>query len=150
MASETPAVHVTGHCYCGGLTYQVTIPEGQDPFLAAYCHCDSCRRSHAAPLYQVVIVDKAMFEITSGADLLRGFKRPEGRITRAFCSACGTRIVNSFGEWTIRGRTPVAFFPNTLDEPITHAMPAPLRPTKNSFPQECVLESDRVRQMLDA
>jgi hypothetical protein len=47
------AVHVTGHCYCGAIRFAVDIPEGDAPIFTAYCHCDSCRRAHAAPLYHV-------------------------------------------------------------------------------------------------
>ena len=35
-----------GHCYCGAVQVEV---QG-DPVFAAYCHCESCRKWHAAPI----------------------------------------------------------------------------------------------------
>lgn len=63
-----PQVDVTGHCYCGAIQFAVHIPAGDQPIFTAYCHCDSCRRAHAAPLYHVACVDQSHFEITAGAE----------------------------------------------------------------------------------
>ena len=59
-----------------------------------FCHCDSCRRAHAAPLYQVVYLPESCFEITTGAHLLQAFARSPAHVVRSFCSACGSRICN--------------------------------------------------------
>jgi hypothetical protein len=141
MDSTPPAVHVTGHCYCGGVTYSVTIPQGDRPIFNTYCHCDSCRRAHAAPLYHVVCVDESMFELTAGAELLTEFHKPGASLVRAFCSGCGTRVLNRFPGWKPGGRTPLAFFPNTLDEAHQHPLPDLLRSGDNNRPEECVLEA---------
>ncbi|MFT4622228.1 MAG: hypothetical protein ACI8PZ_000884 [Myxococcota bacterium] len=147
---NTPAdaVHVTGHCYCGGIAYAVHIPEGAAPIFTAYCHCDSCRRAHAAPLYHVACVDESTFTLTRGADLLVEFHKPGGSITRAFCGRCGSRMLNRFGSWKPGGRVPVAFFPNTLDEAIQHDLPDALRPQKQNRPGECVLDLEMLRPLL--
>jgi len=131
---------LTGRCYCGGLRYEVQIPVGKRPHFSGYCHCDSCRRAHAAPLYQVVIMEANWFEIVAGAELLKDFTRPGARITRAFCSACGTRIVNRFSRWRRSDGEPISFFPNTLDEPLTHPFPELLQPEEHNREQECVLD----------
>ena len=43
---------IVGTCYCGGVKFGVTI-DSTKYVRALYCHCESCRRAHAAPLYQV-------------------------------------------------------------------------------------------------
>lgn len=56
MASQhlPVAPHVVhGTCYCGGVKFAVDCT-ATAPLKALYCHCESCRRAHAAPLYQVV------------------------------------------------------------------------------------------------
>jgi len=150
MAHVTDAVHVTGHCYCGGITYRVDIPEGPALIKSAYCHCDSCRRAHAAPLYHVAIIDAAAFQITAGDELLRPFTKPGGHVTRAFCGSCGTRILNRFERWRLQGREAVAFFPGTLDEAIQHELPARLRPRFNYYASECVLDGEALAEVLGA
>ena len=35
-----------GHCYCG----QVHVEVEGEPVFNAYCHCESCRKWHAAPM----------------------------------------------------------------------------------------------------
>jgi len=148
MASVTDAVHVTGHCYCGGITYRVDIPAGPALVKSGYCHCDSCRRAHAAPLYHVAIIDASALEITAGAELLRPFTKPGGHITRSFCCACGTRVLNRFDRWRPQGREAVAFFPSTLDAAIQSALPPRLRPRFNSYAAECVLDSEALAEVL--
>lgn len=139
-------LHVEGHCYCGELRYSVDIPGGARPIFSLYCHCDSCRRAHAAALYQVVCIDEAWFTLRSGE--LQDFCKPGKRIHRQFCRTCGTRICNRFPGWRPGGRTPLAFFPNTLDEATQHALPELLRPTGHNAAGECVLDGPILRQVL--
>ena len=143
----TEPLHVTGHCYCGGITYAVDLAAGERPIFTAYCHCDSCRRAHAAPLYHVACVDESQFRLTQGADLLVEFAKSDKHITRAFCGACGSKILNRFGAWKPGGKTPLAFFPNTLDEAIQQALPDALRPKKQNQIEECVLELEMLRTL---
>ncbi len=135
-------VDVQGHCYCGAIEFRVRIPAGEAPIFTAYCHCESCRRAHAAPLYHVACVDEAHFELTSGAELLNEFTKPGGNITRAFCQTCGSRVLNRFGPWRPGGRVPIAFFPNLLRDADQSPYPEALKPTKVNRPEECVLYLD--------
>lgn len=144
---STP-VDVRGHCYCGAVTYAVSIPAGERPIFTAYCHCDSCRRAHAAPLYHVACVDRTHFALTSGAEHVVHFNKPGGHITRAFCGLCGSRVLNTFGPWRPGGREPVAFFPSTLDASTQQDLPQALRPVRNNQPDECVLDRAFLLQML--
>jgi hypothetical protein len=141
MSRAEEDVAVSGHCYCGGVTFEVRIPAGESPIFTAYCHCDSCRRAHAAPLYHVVCVDETMFTITRGEELLAGYTRPDGYIRRTFCTVCGSKVLNRFEGWKPDGKVPLAFFPNLLDEAVQHDLPEPLRPERNNRPEECVLDA---------
>lgn len=137
---DNAALSVGGHCYCGAIRFAVRIPAGAAPLFSAYCHCDSCRRAHAAPLYHVVCVDESMLEVTAGQEALQEFTRPGGHIIRAFCGVCGSKILNRFSGWKPGGRTPIAFFPNLLDEETQRELPELLRPQRHNRPQESVLD----------
>ncbi|MBT5435843.1 MAG: GFA family protein [Alphaproteobacteria bacterium] len=149
MAAAQEDVHVSGHCYCGGVTFDVDIPKGASPLFAVYCHCDSCRRSHAAPLYHVVCLDEAMLKITKGEDLPKGYSKRSKDFSRDFCSACGSRVRNRFGDWKPDGITPVAMFPNLLDAATQHAMPDVLKAQSNHLAEECVLERAVLDQLFE-
>ena len=140
---------VTGRCYCGGVTFEVRLPAGEAPLFTAYCHCDSCRRAHAAPLYHVACVDARWHSITAGAALLNEFQKREGGIVRAFCGGCGSRVLNRFPGWRPGGREPLAFFPDLLDDACRRPLPEALRPRKNNQPQECVLDVEALRWALE-
>ena len=140
-------VDVKGHCYCGAIEYAVRIPEGEAPLFSLYCHCDSCRRSHAAPLYQVVCVDEAHFELTSGSDTVTEFHKGGKAPIRAFCQSCGSRIYNRFPVWRPKGKVGVAFFPGTLDAEVQAALPELLRPTRHAFADACVLDFARLDEL---
>jgi hypothetical protein len=68
------------------------------------------------------------------------FQKAGGTIVRAFCGTCGTRMLNRFPGWTPGGLTPLAFFPNTLDEGTARHLPDALRPVHNNSSDECVLD----------
>jgi hypothetical protein len=145
MPSSSPtteAVEVTGRCYCGTIAFAVRIPGGVEPIFTALCHCDSCRRAHAAPLYQVACIEESMYEITAGAARLNEYRKPNSRIVRAFCDECGTRILNRFPGWTPQNKVPLVFFPTLLDDEYLHPLPEVLRPKKHNQPEECVLDWD--------
>lgn len=146
----TQAIDVSGHCYCGTVRYRVRIPAGQEPIHSTYCHCDSCRRAHAAALYQIVMVDSTMFEITDGADSLREFSKPGAPVVRSFCTECGSKMRNDFPKWRPKGRVPVGFFPSTLEEATQHALPPAFQPRGNHRTEECVLHAESLRWFFEA
>lgn len=59
---------------------------------ASHCHCESCRRSHAAAFVTWTAVAEAAFAVDAGADLLVAFASSPG-VTRSFCGRCGTQLV---------------------------------------------------------
>jgi hypothetical protein len=143
--TDTPALSLEGHCYCANLRYRVNLPANHVPVFTAYCHCDSCRRAHAAPLYRVIGLDAAHFEITQGAELLTEFSKPANTITRCFCSRCGSKILNRFPGWNPKGITPIVIFPDTLVEGAQTELPENMRPTRNNRSEECVIDWERLR-----
>ena len=104
------------HCYCGGVEWQVGFSATGR---ALFCHCQSCRRAHSAPLYHVCYVAAHEFQVTKGADLVRtyGHARPE-TFSRSFCSICGTRTHNNLKK---DGVAVIGVFPSTFEDP-KHAL----------------------------
>ena len=147
--TDSDEVFVSGHCYCGAIQFEVRMEPGRGPIFTAYCHCDSCRRAHSAPLYHVVCLDESMFRITAGYDELNEFTKPGGSICRAFCKTCGSRVLNRFPGWTPGGRVPVAFFPSLLTAADQQALPESFRPGKHNQPHESVLDEPMLRELFE-
>jgi len=127
-----------GHCYCGTVHY--TVSKSTEPFTALYCHCESCRRAHSAPLYHVVYVPKNDFNITRGHASVNAFTKPDAAVTRAFCNICGSRLYNTLA----RDENWWGFFPATLEEALQHDLPAQFRPKGHNLPEEAVLDTARL------
>lgn len=74
-----------GGCQCGNIRYRIDA----EPMMAAICHCNSCRRAHAAPS-----VAWALFEL--GQVQFTGPRPKEyaasAEVQRGFCPDCGTPI----------------------------------------------------------
>ncbi|MCO4768870.1 MAG: GFA family protein [Deltaproteobacteria bacterium] len=140
MTTDEP-VHAEGHCYCEGIRFAVDVPAGQGPLFNMYCHCNNCRRSHAAPLYHAVCIEEGWFSFLEGAELLEEFQKPNGPV-RAFCRTCGTKILNRFPGWTPGGKVPLVFFPDTLNKELRADLPAVLRAEKNVNQESTVLEQE--------
>ena len=128
-----------GHCYCGAVHYSVCKTAA--PHTALYCHCESCRRAHASPLYQVVYVPQQAFKITCGEDKINAFNKPGAGVTRAFCAVCGSRMYNTLardGDWW-------GFFPATLEEALQHALPAQFAAQGHHLAEEAVMDTNMLR-----
>jgi hypothetical protein len=80
------------------------------PIKAAYCHCESCRRAHASPLYQCVYVPATQFRIAHGAELVNNFTKPGAECTRSFCTHCRSKITIAYSTAN------TGFFPALLEE----------------------------------
>ena len=74
---------LSGHCLCGAVTWTAEGPE----LWACYCHCESCRRTCAAPVTAFFGVPRAGFRWT-GTDPAAYASSPG--VTRRFCGTCGT------------------------------------------------------------
>lgn len=81
-----------GGCYCGAVEVEV---RGQ-PVAAAICHCESCRKWHAAPINAWALWPDAAVSVPRGADGLLAFDRQGGGgpSTRTSCARCGGALFN--------------------------------------------------------
>lgn len=128
-------IGVTGHCYCGELKYRITIDDPEDQILTALmCHCDSCRRAHAAPMYHVVYVKPTCFTIEQGETFLKSCQKTKESPIRCFCSNCGSRICNKIEHPALK--RVVGFFPHTLEKEVQQAMPQHFLPSIHVFCEE--------------
>eukprot|EP00729_Bicosta_minor_P009346 gene9346-12947_t len=133
-----------GQCYCGGIRFTVPLAA---PIKACYCHCDSCRRAHSAPLYQVVYIKNEGFHITQGEELVQYFEKTLNGVVRSFCKVCGSRVSNT---WTDEGRASrkangkldigTGFFPSLLDSDFQKA--ECFQPKTTYFTEEAIITKD--------
>ena len=106
-----------GGCYCGGVRFSISA--GTEVAWSGYCHCEDCRRAHAAPLYHAVYVEESRFQVTAGEDLLKWYTRAEAvsdRYKRYFCGRCGSKVFSTMTEETgeLRGTFPSLFDDQTI------------------------------------
>ncbi|MBP0013513.1 MAG: GFA family protein [Roseofilum sp. SBFL] len=80
---------VKGSCLCGQIEYEVElIPEK-----TFNCHCSFCRKAHGSAFATLTFGKGDTLKITKGENLLKEHKNDLGGF-RAFCSNCGTRLMN--------------------------------------------------------
>ncbi len=72
-----------GSCYCGATKATVS----GDPVSAAYCHCHSCRKWHAAPINAWAAWPTASVTI-SGETITSSHNNESRRISCANCGGC--------------------------------------------------------------
>ena len=78
----------TGGCLCGGVRFTVTTP----PALAGYCHCTRCQRRTGTASSAQAFVDGERLHVDSGAELVTGWRHPEGGMEKCFCRVCGAHV----------------------------------------------------------
>ena len=84
----------TGHCLCGTVAWRIAPPyKGM-----THCHCSMCRKSHAAPFATYITVERANFELLSGAEAIIDYLSSP-TFHRSFCGQCGSLVASrSTGE----------------------------------------------------
>ena len=80
---------VEGSCLCGKIRYQVEI----FPNKIFNCHCQFCRKAHGADYVTVALANAATLNIDDSNKCLKEHQNDIGGF-RAFCSECGTRLMN--------------------------------------------------------
>ena len=123
-----------GHCFCGDVRF--TIAADVVPNTSLYCHCESCRRAHAAPLYQVVYIPAESFRIVAGQEFVKAYSKSDGAVVRSFCQECGSRIHNVVTEKPSLG---IGFFPALLEEEVQQNLPDIFKPRCHYLSNETVL-----------
>jgi hypothetical protein len=76
---------IQGGCMCGAVRYSATT----NPANSMVCHCQSCRRSAAAPVVAWVTFARAEFRFTRGTPV--SFES-SAKVKRHFCGACGSHL----------------------------------------------------------
>jgi hypothetical protein len=64
---------------------------GPPTLFASYCHCESCRRTHAAPFVAWTAVPNDRFAVVGGEEAVSVYRSSPG-VQRAFCGRCGTHV----------------------------------------------------------
>src|SRR5262245_963158 len=79
---------LNGSCLCGAVRYE--IDQLDTPI--GHCHCNTCRKAHAAAFASTARVMRGHFRLLAGQDKLSAFESSPGRFRR-FCSGCGSHIL---------------------------------------------------------
>ncbi|WP_348945792.1 GFA family protein [Chitinibacter sp. FCG-7] len=77
-----------GSCACGAVGYEVARLASA----ITHCHCQTCRKTHAAAFNSAAGVEPSDFRWLRGEDLLSRFESSPGKV-RYFCSQCGSHLV---------------------------------------------------------
>ena len=75
-----------------------------------------------------------------GNESITHFRKPESKVTRSFCSKCGSRVINRLEhrpDW-------LGFFPALLDESVQHDLPSNLAPTRHHLAEEATLNLEHI------
>ncbi len=84
---------LNGSCFCKSVRYQIDSLD----MPISHCHCNSCRKVHAAPFVATAGVMRVHFRWTQGAQLLSSFESSPGKF-RYFCSRCGSHLIAERGH----------------------------------------------------
>jgi ADP-ribosyl-[dinitrogen reductase] hydrolase len=77
-----------GSCLCGAVEYEIE----QLDMPIVHCHCNTCRKAHAAMFVSTAGVKREHFRWLRGEEKLIAFESSPGKL-RHFCSICGSHLV---------------------------------------------------------
>lgn len=77
-----------GACLCRAIEYEVDSID----MPISHCHCQTCRKAHAAAFVATAGVMRQHFRWLTGLDKLSSFESSPGKL-RHFCSICGSHLV---------------------------------------------------------
>jgi len=80
----------SGQCTCGGIKFKIETAKAN----VVNCHCTDCRGLTGAAFTTYLVVSSKRFTLTQGEELLKSYSAT-GKVTRHFCSNCGTPLFNS-------------------------------------------------------
>lgn len=76
-----------GSCYCG----QVTVEVESDPVFSAYCHCESCRKWHSAPMTALAAWPETSVKVSGEVIISEKFDETQ----RTSCAKCGGNVLTT-------------------------------------------------------
>lgn len=85
---------ISGHCLCGGISYELTgeLPTHDGAIeLPVYCHCKMCQRMTGSAFWVSTMVPASQFGIKTGHNLLTRYESTPG-VFRSFCQVCGSSL----------------------------------------------------------
>jgi hypothetical protein len=71
-----------------------------DGSMAGVCHCTRCQRASGGASLPGFLTTPDNFKVVAGADQVAAYAE-EGFATRHFCTACGSGVYASSGEWVV-------------------------------------------------
>ncbi|CAG1023104.1 S-(hydroxymethyl)glutathione synthase [Patescibacteria group bacterium] len=77
-----------GSCLCGAIEYEIDSID----MPITHCHCQTCRKAHAAPFASTAGVMRKHFRWLKGENKLSSFESSAGKL-RYFCSVCGSHLM---------------------------------------------------------
>lgn len=89
--TDAPVIH--GRCLCGFVAISLKRPT----LLCVHCHCESCRRAHAAAFVTWTAVPEAQFRVVQGEKEVTRYQSSHGAY-RCFCKRCGTTMFSYYTE----------------------------------------------------
>jgi len=104
--------NLNGRCACGTVRIELSAPT----LFASYCHCETCRRVHAAPFVAWTAVHREGFRFASGSSAVSEYASSPGT-QRGFCSRCGTPLLYRSEQSLDRIYVPVAIL-DAIDRPL--------------------------------
>ena len=110
---------IKGSCLCGAIEYEVEEIPGK----IYNCHCSQCRKSHGAAFATQVFARGATLRFIKGKEFLKEYRHASGNGgIRAFCSQCGSRLMNYLPEKNLYLSVALASVDSDFDgEPVAHA-----------------------------
>jgi hypothetical protein len=114
------AAEARGRCHCGAVRFVAAFPTR----FVAHCHCESCRRAHAAAFVTWAGFRHEQVRVLQGAGELATHESSPGTVRR-FCRRCGTKLFFESAKWPGETHVPLAAFDDPLDRaPQGHAFAA--------------------------
>ncbi|MDI3355446.1 GFA family protein [Pseudomonas sp. UYIF39] len=77
-----------GSCLCKAIEYELDHLD----MPISHCHCQTCRKAHAAAFASTAGVMREHFRWTKGQDRLSSYESSPGKL-RHFCSVCGSHLM---------------------------------------------------------
>jgi len=88
MTKSPPAGIASGQCLCGRVVFEIDVPARW----AWHDHSAPSRRAHGAAYATYVGSWRKRFRIMSGEDVISRYQDETTKVTRSFCSLCGSPL----------------------------------------------------------
>lgn len=113
----------SGGCFCGRVRFEVSFPSR----FCSHCHCDHCRRAHAAAYVTYLGFRSRQVQLLAGKSVLMTyryryrFREKTVFSYRKFCGRCGTTLFFESTRWPGETHVARAAIPGKADrEPALH------------------------------